>query len=193
MAINATADASFGPQLGRGQLDFTLAFEQAIFGIGPSELLLAAASLRISILRQREPLFRVGHLLWAKLTAAALLLGLELVSLVLWSTSPPPARTHVALAAASLAVADVEAMASLLYTEHRHAFSPSLLLSTYLLVSALLDVVGIRSLFLRGDLDALGAVASATLALKLVMTGLEEVPKRGPAALRTSKEMARGL
>ncbi|KAF4511732.1 hypothetical protein G6O67_003504 [Ophiocordyceps sinensis] len=193
MATNATADASFGPQLGLGQLDFTLAFEQTIFGIGPSALLLAAASLRIAVLKQREPLFRASRFLWTKLTAAALLLGLELASLVLWSTSPLSARTHAALATASLAAAAVVAVASLLYTEHRYAYSPSLLLSIYLSVSALLDVASVRSLFLRGELDALGAVASAALALKLVLVGLEEVPKRGPAALRTSREIARGL
>lgn len=211
MTINATADASFGPQLGLGQLDFTLTFEQAIFSIGPSALLLAAASLRIAVLKPREPLFRASRFLWTKLvrapmtvtavctanrlaqTAAALLLGLELASLVLWSTSPLSARTHAALATASLAAAAVVAVASLLYTEHRYAYSPSLLLSIYLSVSALLDVASVRSLFLRGELDALGAVASAALALKLVLVGLEEVPKRGPAALRTSREMARGL
>lgn len=97
------------------------------------------------------------------------------------------------MAAASLAVADVVAMGSLLYAEHRYSYSPSMLLSVYLSITILLDVANVRSLFLRGSLDAVGAVTSAALALKLLILLLEEVPKRGPSVLGISKETSSGL
>lgn len=84
-------------------------------------------------------------------------------------------------------------MGSLLYAEHRYSYSPSMLLSVYLSITILLDVAYVRSLFLRGSLDAISAVTSAALAAKLLILVLEEVPKRGPAVFRTSKEFTSGL
>ena len=95
----------------------------------------------------------------------------------------------VAIAAASLALIDVLAMGFLLYAEHRFSRSPSLLLGIYLTITILLDVAIIRSLFLRGNMTAIGAVTSAALAAKILILILEEIPKRGS----TSRELSGGL
>lgn len=97
------------------------------------------------------------------------------------------------MAAASLSVADVIVIGSLLYAEHRYSYSPSLLLSVYLSITILLDIAYVRSLFLRGSLDAIGAVTTAIIATELLVLVLEEIPKRGPAILKTSKEISSGL
>jgi ATP-binding cassette subfamily C (CFTR/MRP) protein 1 len=85
------------------------------------------------------------------------------------------------------------AMGSLLYAEHRYSYSPSMLLSLYLSITILLDIAIVRSLFLRGDLNTVAAVASAAVSAKLVILVLEEVPKRGSTTTRTSKELSSGL
>lgn len=121
-----------------------------------------------------------------------ILFGLQLANLALWSISST-ALTEFAVAAASLSVADVIVIGSLLYAEHRYSYSPSLLLSVYLSITILLDIAYVRSLFLRGSLDAIGAVTTAILATKLLVLVLEEIPKRGPAILKTSKEFSSGL
>ncbi|KAJ5598777.1 hypothetical protein N7537_008861 [Penicillium hordei] len=189
--MNATADATFGPQL-QGHFDFTLLFEQSIFSIGPSAILLTASLFRINVLTRRKPSFEASTLLWIKLIAVFILFGLQLTNLALWSISST-ALTQFAVAAASLSVADVIVIGSLLYAEHRYSYSPSLLLSVYLSITILLDIAYVRSLFLRGSLDAIGAVTTAILATKLLVLMLEEIPKRGPAIFKTSKEFSSGL
>lgn len=64
--MNATADATFGPQL-QGHFDFTLLFEQSIFSVGPSAILLTASLFRITVLTRRKPSFEASTLLWIKL------------------------------------------------------------------------------------------------------------------------------
>ncbi|KAJ5418991.1 uncharacterized protein N7487_002541 [Penicillium crustosum] len=64
--MNATADATFGPRL-QGHFDFTLLFEQSIFSIGPSAILLTTSLFRITALTRRKPSFGASTLLWIKL------------------------------------------------------------------------------------------------------------------------------
>lgn len=79
--MNTTADATFGPQL-RGHFDFTLLFEQSIFSVGQSAILLPTSLFRITVLTRRKPSFEASTLLWIKLVKlstsdAALLLTRE--------------------------------------------------------------------------------------------------------------------
>ncbi|KAJ5862500.1 hypothetical protein N7455_006568 [Penicillium solitum] len=189
--MNTTADATFGPQL-RGHFDFTLLFEQSIFSVGQSAILLPTSLFRITVLSRRKPSFEASTLLWIKLIAVFILFGLQLANLALWSILST-ALTQFAVAAASLSVADVIVIGSLLYAEHRYSYSPSLLLSVYLSITILLDIAYVRSLFLRGSLDAIGAVTTAIIATELLVLVLEQIPKRGPAILKTSKEFSSGL
>lgn len=68
MAVNATADASFGPKL-EGQFDFTLLFEQSIFLIGPSALFVVVASVRVAVLASGKPGAWKTTTLWGKLVS----------------------------------------------------------------------------------------------------------------------------
>lgn len=77
--MNATVDATFGPQL-RGHFDFTLFFEQSIFLICPSVVLLAASPFRIAVLIQRQPSFEASTLLWIKLVRLSISDGAPLLT-----------------------------------------------------------------------------------------------------------------
>jgi ATP-binding cassette, subfamily C (CFTR/MRP), member 1 len=68
--MNATDDA-FGPRL-EGAFDFTLLFEQSIFSILPSAMLICVAAARIGWLCRKDVKVRAGMLLGAKLVCASL-------------------------------------------------------------------------------------------------------------------------
>ncbi|GJN86671.1 hypothetical protein PLIIFM63780_010252 [Purpureocillium lilacinum] len=174
---SASADAAFGPQL-TGQFDFTLLFEHSVLSIGPSLVILLVSSARVALLSKSLPIFRTSSLLWTKLAALCTLLGLQLAILALWSTSPSSVNTRAAIAAAALSAVVDLAIGGLVYAEHRRSYSPSTLLSLYLSATILVDIANVRSLFLRRNLDTIGAVSTAALALKLLILVLEEVPKR---------------
>ncbi|RDA91871.1 hypothetical protein CP533_0366 [Ophiocordyceps camponoti-saundersi (nom. inval.)] len=190
--MNATADASFGPQL-PGSFDFTLFFEQAVFSIGPSALLLLASPFHILALAGRKPSFGADKLLWLKLLCVFLLFGLRLAILLLWVDSSPVVRTRLTLTAASLSLADVVAMGSLIYADHRYSYSPSILVSLYISATILLDVANVRSLVLRQRLVPVAVINAISLTFKLLLLALEEVPKRHFSVLFVSKETSSGL
>ncbi|RDA82906.1 hypothetical protein CP532_4784 [Ophiocordyceps camponoti-leonardi (nom. inval.)] len=190
--MNATADALFGPQL-PGSFDFTLVFEQAIFSIGPSAILLLASPFRILALARRKPTFGADSLLWFKLSCIFLLFGLRLAILTLWVNFTPVMRTRLTVAAASLSLADVAVMGSLLYAEHRFSYSPSILFSLYTSATILPDVVNVRSLFLRQGLFHVAIISAVALAVKFLLLALEEIPKRHLSVLFISKETSSGL
>lgn len=68
------ADDRFGPfvePLSREQFDFTLLFEQSIFTIGPSALLLLAAPVRLFRLSRARRVVRPSVLVNVKLVCAS--------------------------------------------------------------------------------------------------------------------------
>lgn len=69
------------------------------------------------------------------------------------------------------------ASACLVWNEHKRCRRPSWLLSTYLCISGLLDLAQARSLWLRSGLDENAGAFSGTVASKLVLLVLEEIPK----------------
>jgi hypothetical protein len=85
--MNATADTTFGPQL-KGHFDFTLLFEQSIFSIGPSTVLLVASLLRIAVLARRQPSFDASTLLWIKLVRPSMSDGVPLLTVKDWDIGP---------------------------------------------------------------------------------------------------------
>jgi hypothetical protein len=68
-AAAAADDGSFGPQL-KGSFDFTLLFEQSIFAILPSSLLLCIAPLQVARLCRSPARVRPGWLLWSKIVCS---------------------------------------------------------------------------------------------------------------------------
>jgi ATP-binding cassette, subfamily C (CFTR/MRP), member 1 len=178
---NATSVAgfdAFGPHL-NNSFDFTLIFEQSIFSILPSALLLVASPFRLIWLTRKENHTPGGWLLWTKLAAATVLFCLQLALITLWAL-PSTIRTRVSLAAAILALGDSCIIVVLMYAEHKRSAKPSTLLSAFLAISSLLDLAQARSLFLQHHFGstALSGLFVSILTTKLTLLLLEEVPKR---------------
>ncbi|ETS74059.1 hypothetical protein PFICI_13925 [Pestalotiopsis fici W106-1] len=173
--MNATDDA-FGPRL-EGAFDFTLLFEQSIFSILPSAVLICVAAARIGWLRRKDVKVRAGMLLGAKLGTAGIQCCLQLVTLVLWSV-PNSLPTRASIPASALSLIASGAVGALFYIEHRRSTAPSKILSGYLFLTILLDVAQARTLFQRAGLRSLAAIFVTSLSIKLVLLLLEEVPKR---------------
>ncbi|KAK5996562.1 ABC multidrug transporter B [Cladobotryum mycophilum] len=176
LAVNASADKSFGPQLPH-KFDFTLLFEQTILSILPSTLLIVASPIYVYHLLRKPVCVRSGLLLWAKLAVAVALLGVDLANIALWSSSPD-FRSQTSLAAASLSCINALCIIAMLCAEHRHSVKPSTLLSLYLSITILFDIAQARSYFSRNGLRAIGALSVVVAILKLVLVLLEEVPKK---------------
>lgn len=128
-----------------------------------------------------------------------MLLGVEIASLGLWSRLPA-VRSDASLAALSLVCVGTLCIVAAVGLEHRHSFRSSALISLYLSLTALLDAVKARSLFLRpgARLHAVGGLAAAAAAAKLALVLLQEVSKRthikDPALRRSlSKEATSGF
>lgn len=69
------------------------------------------------------------------------------------------------------------ALAILIDLEHKSFVEPSLVVGGYLFFSLLLDTAQARSLWLRHGLEVLAAVFIVSMAVKIVLLLLEEVPK----------------
>ncbi|KJZ71929.1 hypothetical protein HIM_08685 [Hirsutella minnesotensis 3608] len=182
--VNATSDASFGPQLA-DEFDFTLLFEQTILSILPDSLFITASPIYLAHLLRKSICARSGILLWVKLTTAFCLFGIQVALAGLWrkyslySSSP-------SLAAALLSCVGAVCIAAVLVAEHRHSTRPSTLLSVFLSISTLHDVAISRSFFRRPGLYTLGCVNVASALFKAAIVVLEEVPKT--SLLRRSDE-----
>ncbi|KAK2601519.1 hypothetical protein QQS21_004904 [Conoideocrella luteorostrata] len=195
-AIGAVGDDEFGPQLWP-QFDFTLLFEHAIFTIIPSGLLIIASPFYL-FYYFRSPIYVTGSaLLWAKLAATGGLLGTEIASLVTCATLPVD-PSAASLAATSLSCVGAMCIVAVINLEHRHSLRSSSLISLYLGLTLLFDIVKSRSYLLRPGLRVHGGLSAATAVIKLVLVLLEEIPKkehiRNPKLKESlSKESASGF
>ncbi|VUC31530.1 unnamed protein product [Clonostachys rosea] len=176
------ADDAFGPVVAhcRQGFDFTLLFEQFILSAVPSVLVLLVSSwslmrrYRRSVKTTSQSVF---SLKLAKQISIASLAATQLVLIVLWSL-PSSNRTKASLPAVALSLAGTLAMAILSYLEHDRSVRPSTILCAYLFFSALLDLSQARTLWLRQSNDAVAAVFTAGLALKVVTLIVETVEKK---------------
>ncbi|KAF5252095.1 hypothetical protein FANTH_2843 [Fusarium anthophilum] len=173
----SSVDASFGPFVGpecRDGFDFTLVFEQSILVLFPAALLLILAPIRLFHLRN-VPVKVTGHRLrTVKLALIALLAVLHLVLLVLWATRPSNSRLdRVSVAAACVSFASSLMSCVLSRVEHAKSPRPSSLLTLFLVVSLLLDIALLRTLWLIPVNTAIPAIFTAALALKAIIVVLE--------------------
>ncbi|KAJ3497326.1 hypothetical protein NLG97_g1991 [Lecanicillium saksenae] len=100
---------------------------------------------------------------------------LELSSLILRCLSVD--RTNTTYGAVIIDFAAALGVAVVIYIEHRHAIRTSALLGVYLTIGLLIEITKSRSYFKRG-LTASACVAVASAVVKLLLIGLEEVPKQ---------------
>ncbi|KZL77916.1 ABC multidrug transporter [Colletotrichum tofieldiae] len=189
--MNASVDFdAFGPQL-TGRFDFTLYFEHAVLSIIPSALFLAILPCRITWLFQRHSIPRSGWLLLAKLATATIHFSLQATLLALWAL-PTTIRNPASLAATSLALINSIFIIGLIYVEHDRSVRPSKLLSIYLSISLLIDLAQARSLFSQQPATSgtIGSVFAASLAMRLILVLLEEIPKRGVPEPSSKEEIS---
>ncbi len=105
-----------------------------------------------------------------------MLLALEITSLVLYRKTPS-IRSDTALAAASVSCIASFTIVILIVVEHRFTLRPTSLLSLYIMLSLVLDIVKSRSYFLRHALSTLGGLSAAAATVKAIIMGVQEVPK----------------
>lgn len=221
--INATTferaadDDAFGPfvePLAHDRFDFTLLFEQSVFSIGPSAVILLVAPLRLLYLsRSRRVVVRASLIVDVKLVRVwedhhhlcsltsltqisfTLLSMLQCASLALWARVSE-LRTRASVAAAALSLASTLALSCLSFMEHGRSIKPSLIINAYLLLTLPLDFAQVRTLWLRGGDVAVAACFSAATALKLGLLVIEAIEKGRillPPYRSTAPEATSGL
>ena len=180
MACLPGADDLFGPAIRgcRHVFDFTLFFEQSIFQIAPSALLLLCLPLRASQLRKQNAKTTRTKERAVKQTAIACYAATQLGLIIVWSTTPTY-RTRAAIPAALLSFLASVALLLLSSVEHTKSVRPSTLINAYLLFSLLLDIPQARTLWLRESLPrSVPGIFTAGLAAKTCTLWLEARNKR---------------
>lgn len=120
---------------------------------------------------------------------------LELSLVVLWSQDTS-IKTPVSIAAATINLLVALQMIALSWIEDARSVRPSTLLSLYLVVTVLLDLPQIRTLWMHGGLDATAGITTAAMALKSLFLVVENIGKRAfllPAHQNLPPESTSGI
>ncbi|EGX89249.1 ATP-binding cassette transporter, putative [Cordyceps militaris CM01] len=158
-------------------LDFTLAAEQAIFGLIPAAIFLITAMLRVLYL-SRQPIRTVDSLApRAKLVVAFVFAAIQMTLLVLW-TRIGPQHAELGIASSSVDLIAAAVLPVLAHMEDRRAVRPSTILSAYLAFTILLDLAQARTLWLVGFSIPIATMFASRLASKLVLLVFEVRSKR---------------
>lgn len=168
-------DSSFGPRL-LGHFDFTLLFEDSIFHIAPSAILVIVTLFFLVKVKNGIQLVRGGRLLCMKLFVAAALTAVQAGNVALWYQAP--VDSTLAKAAAILSCVAAVCIAIITYANHVYFIRPLPFLGLFLSITLILDAVTTRTYFLRNGLHTIARLHIAIPVLKLVLLVLEEVSKR---------------
>lgn len=161
------------------QFDFNIEFEQVFFSILPSALFIVASIWRtLSQARKptvvNAPVFRV-----IKVGAITIYAMLQLPLLILAAVGSLH-TTSMFIAASVLKFLSAAFMITLSVVEHSRSPRPSVLLSSYLILTLLLDVTQARTLYLSSAIDVertYSNIFTAAVALKAVILVLESRQK----------------
>ena len=160
-------DDTFGPVATgcRGNVDFTIFFEQSVLSIGPSAIFLLLALCKVaSLLRSPiitvpnilssgqivSPSFKASRWLMVSQCAALAFTGLQLGLLIEWARYPV---TPASIPAATLSFVDSVAILALACASSRN-IRPISVLTLYLFFSMLFGIVELRTLYLRHEQTA---------------------------------------
>ncbi|RDL38704.1 uncharacterized protein BP5553_03044 [Venustampulla echinocandica] len=177
----ASLDNAFGPRVNtcRRAFDFTQLFEESLMSIVPSILFIVVASLRLLALHHaRRKASPGGTFQIAKLVAVLCFVGVQITLLVQWALESE-GRTRVTVPAAALAVANSFIIVALSSYEHTHSLRPSIVLEIYLFFTLLFDIVRTRTLWLIDADHTATVIFTSSVALKVVVLGLEAREKQG--------------
>ena len=104
--------------------------------------------------------------------------------------------SQIAIASAAVGLVAAIALGVLSILEHRNTSRPSFLISIFLLLSILFDIVRARTAWLGSEARALAGTTTAAVAFKTAILALETVNKRSillEAYSKLSKEATSGL
>nr|RBQ92112.1 hypothetical protein FVER53263_07622 [Fusarium verticillioides] len=166
------ADNAFGPQRA-GVFDFTILFEQSILSLLPTGLFILLVPLRLYVLWNNERVTKPGPLLWAKIVTIGIYASLQTTLLVLWCRQN---STKTAIAEPVLGLIESFALAALSFVEHRNSRKPSKLLGAFLVITIILDIALVRTLWIR-SMRSIAGVFTASFVIKTILLILEEAPK----------------
>ncbi|PWY87876.1 P-loop containing nucleoside triphosphate hydrolase protein [Aspergillus sclerotioniger CBS 115572] len=173
-SCSPAADRLFGPPIhGCHYLDFTLLFEQVVFGIIPSACFLPAVAWRLlQLLRQSTKIRLTSNQhakvsIWVKIILSLALICSQLALLMLWAMAPHY-RNKATIASLCLSLTCSLSIPVLSWNEHMRSISPSNLLCSYLFFSTLFDGVQARTLWLRGT-STIAGTFTAGLSIRFLM------------------------
>ncbi|RAK73686.1 putative ATP-binding cassette transporter [Aspergillus fijiensis CBS 313.89] len=175
------ADNVFGPvvPLGcRNGFDFTLLFEQSILGILPAAVFLLASPLRVGYLIKKDARTQRNSPRFVKLAVTLTFALIQLALLVCWTRHDLP-RTKASVPSASINLIVAMELLVLSWLEDGRSAIPSSLLTAYLLLTLLFDIVQARTLWLRlPETMLLSVLFTISVGSKMVMLLLESLEKR---------------
>ncbi|CAH0058842.1 unnamed protein product [Clonostachys solani] len=157
--------------------DSSLSFEQFILSALPAFLFSILAGFRTWSLIRRERRVEYGAALAAKQILVFALWVTHLILLVLWSRESS-IRTRVSLPMTAVYLLATMVTAPLSWFEHTKTIKPSFLICSYLILSVLLDLSQVRTLWTRlNDDRAPVAIFTASCALRAIILLMESLPK----------------
>ncbi|KAF4984521.1 hypothetical protein FZEAL_317 [Fusarium zealandicum] len=163
-------DDAFGPvvQGCRGNFDFTLQFEEIFLSIVPSCLFLVLAFGRLLWLFRGPSIAEATTFLWTKLAVIVTFAALQLSQLVLTAQHRSSLVT-LSVPSEVLRLAVTVAIFSISFAEHKRTPRPSVLLSCFLFLTLLVDIVRTRTLWLLATHHHPHAATHAGIAVALTL------------------------
>ncbi|KAF3022972.1 hypothetical protein E8E14_008970 [Neopestalotiopsis sp. 37M] len=163
-------------QLNQADFDFNVQFEQLFFSIIPSVLFIVTSLWRTVSQARKPTVVDAPVFQLIKLGAITTYVGLELALLILVAVGSFRATTMF-VAASALKLVSALAMMTLSVVDHSRSPRPSVLLSSYLFLTLLLDAAQARTLFLLSSSDkpelTYSSIFAAAMALKAGILLLE--------------------
>ncbi|KAF7558131.1 hypothetical protein G7Z17_g146 [Cylindrodendrum hubeiense] len=162
-------------QLNQEDFDFNVQFEQLFFSIIPSVLFIVTSLWRTVSQSRKPTVVNAPIFQLIKLGAITTYVGLELSLLILVAVG----SFHVSnmfIASSALKLVSALFMVTLSLVDHSKSPRPSVLLSSYLFLTLLLDAAQARTLFLSSDDKpelTYSSIFSAAIALKIGILVLE--------------------
>ncbi|CAG8962085.1 hypothetical protein HYFRA_00005128 [Hymenoscyphus fraxineus] len=161
------------------RFDFNIRFEQLFFSIIPSILFIVTSLCRTLSRLKKPTVVNAPTFRFIKLCVIAIYIILELSLLVLATTGPFQSKSMFVTASA-LKLTAAFFMVTLSFMDHNRSPRPSVILSSYLFLTLLLEVVQARTLFLSSDdrpQHTFATVFTTAVALKVVILLLEAQQK----------------
>ena len=190
-------DDRFGPVADSclRSFDFTRLFEDSIFGVGLSVVLILAAATRSFLLRSvSSNLSRQGHTRWLQSAVVlSLKAALAIALLVVWKVSNPPQQSRTTISSAALEFTASLSLLFLSYVEYAKSERPPMLTSAYLILDVAFTGVRVRTDWMIPGNQIVAGLRCGILATSLLALVLVSSPRPRAPGGKTSREQRSGL